>query len=348
MTRFRLLTHAALLAIAPATLLSQAGTIAGVVVSATGQPLAYGIVSVDGAQRSMFTNDSGGFAFRDLQPGRYTVRAKRLGFAPAAVSIAVRPGAVDTVRFALERIAVRLDSVVVSSHPACTAPGIPMAIDTALAAIVAQLQLNAEQLRFMSEAYPFEYYLQILKARTLNSGELLSEDPRTTRYTSKTRPSYRKGEVLRLVDGEYHFQIPELQDIASPEFLSSHCWHYAGIDTVGGRPHFRVDVVAAEALPGVDIDGSFFIDAQSFLIRRSVVRLSRRPDRPRAVMQMETTTYYQEILPSVPIIAHVDIVQTMDPRTRPQYRESREAQHALSYRFLGPVPEGAPPSVRSP
>ncbi|HEX7938344.1 MAG TPA: carboxypeptidase-like regulatory domain-containing protein [Gemmatimonadaceae bacterium] len=338
----------ALLLCLPAALVGQSGAVVGVLVAGTGEPLPYGVVAIDGTKRSMFANDSGHFAFYDIQPGRHVLHAKRLGFGPADLIVDVRAGVVDTVRIALTRVTVRLDGVTLTEHPACTAPGIPSAMDTSLKAIVAQLQLNAEQLRFMSEEYPFEYYLQVLKARTLNNGDLFSEDPRTKRYTSKTGSTYRPGEVLKHVDGAWVFQIPELQDVASPQFLASHCWHYAGTDTILGRQHYRLDVVAAEKLSGVDIDGSFYIDTATFQIRRSVVRLSRRPLEVRAVMAMEMTTYYEEILPSVPIIANVSIVQTMDPSAHAQYRESREVQHAHSYRFLDRTPGDSLPPRRKP
>jgi hypothetical protein len=329
----------ALLLLVPTILVAQTGAVTGVIVArATGEPLPYGIVTLEGRSRSMFANDSGRFAFRELQPGQYVIRVKRLGFTPVDVVVAVLPGVVDTVRIALNRVTVRLDRITVSAYPACTAPGPPLASDTTLAAIYAQLVLNADQLRFMSEQYPFEYYLQVLKARTLKSGAQFSDDAYTKRYTSKTRPTYRAGDVLRRVDGSWVLQIPELQDVASSQFVNSHCWHYAGTDTIDGKQHFRVDVVAAENLRGVDVDGSFYVNAESFQIRRSIVHLSRRAAEVPAVMYMETTTHFQEIFPSVPIIANVLVVQTIDPKARAEYTESREIQSAHSYRFLSRTP----------
>lgn len=305
------------------------------VAKVTGQPLPYGIVIVEGADRSLFASDSGRFAFRDLAPRRYQLRVRRLGYTPITVDVDVRAGVTDTVRVELERVAITLGSITVKAYPPCTAPGAPPLTDTALSTIVAQLRLNAEQMRFLAEQYPYEYVVEIQRSgKLIGKGDIVADPRRTARYTNKSNKPYKPGDVLLRRGGTYYFQIPELVDVANPLFIAAHCWHFAGLDTVDDVEHYRVDVVAADTLRGVDVNGSFLISGTSFQIRRSILHFSRRPPQAKALLDMETTTEFFEVLPSVPIISHVRSVQTMDPRRKTVYAETYEEHRTLTFKFL--------------
>lgn len=337
----------ALLLSVPAALAAQAGAVTGVVrAKASGEPLSYSIVGIDGTTRAVFTNEAGQFTLRDVQPGRYRISAKRLGYKPVEIAVELRAGVTDTLVFSLERLAMRLATVDVSARPVCAKPGAPPATDTVLAPIVAQIRLNAEQLSLLSRQYPHEYGIEIKKVRMKDDSVLSAEPMRITAYMSKTRPSYRPGSALRFEERRgYIFQIPELQDIADSRFIAEHCWHYSGVDTIEGRPHFKVDAVASVYLVGVDINGTFVIDAETFQIRRSISRLSRWPSGIRSIADFESTTEYKEILPSVPVIAHVRTVQLVDPKARVPHTAIIEEQHAFAFRFTGRKP-GEPPPER--
>jgi hypothetical protein len=332
-----------LLAVFPTVMCAQAGAIVGVLsASAGGAPLPYGIVELMGTSRSLFANDSGRFAFRDVQPGRYTLSVRRLGYKPMQLDVSVRAGVTDTVVVRLDRVALHLASVVVKAYPACLSPGEPPPTDTVLAPIVSQLKLNAEQLRFLSKEFPHQYAVEVNK-RKMRGDSLFSEElPRLTEWPGKTKSSYKPGAALRRERQEWVFEIPELVEVGDPQFIAAHCWHFGGVHTIDERQHYRVDVVASARLRGVDIDGSFSIDAESFQIRRSVVRLSRKPDLMRGIEDFETTTDYKEILPSIPIIAHVRSVQTVDPRTKLPFSEIIEEHHTFTFRFTGRTPGDAP------
>src|SRR5688572_24479115 len=66
------------------------GILRGVVVDAAIRPMAGVKVSVpvpDGSVRNSTTVDDGAFAFAGLEPGAYVVRAQKLGYLDASVSV---------------------------------------------------------------------------------------------------------------------------------------------------------------------------------------------------------------------------------------------------------------------
>lgn len=323
---------------------AQAGAIFGIVRGkANGEPLAYGIASVDGDARTMFISDSGRFLFLGVAPGKHTVQVRRLGFAPIQVAIDIRVGVTDTLRFELQRVAVTLDRVAIVAPPKCTAPGIKATLDTAIVPIVAQVVLNADYLHEVSKDYPYEYDLEVRRVRSLrNDSAVVPDDVFFKTYHSKTRASYRPGRALVNENGRWAFRIPELQDLANPAFRDAHCWHYAGADTIDGKLQYRVNVIAAASIRGVDVNGTIWIDAESFQVRRTEMRTDRRPEQMRSVSELVVTTDFGEILPSVLIIAHVYAVQVFDPAKERVTAELRENQRAIAFRFLGRRPGGQP------
>jgi hypothetical protein len=67
----------------------------------------------------------------------------------------------------------------------------------------------------------------------------------------------------------------------------------------------------------------------------------------RGVLGYEVTTEYQEILPSIPVVAHVNAVQTIDPKARLPYTHIIEEQHMFAFRFTGRNPGDAPATADS-
>ena len=329
-----------LVALLPAALAAQSGAIAGVVVArGTGEPLGYSIVGVERMDATIFTSDSGRFTIRNVPAGPQVLHVRRLGFTPRDLVVQVQAGTTDTVTVELDHVALTLGTITVQAWPPCTNPGQPPASDSALSTIVVQLMLNAEQFRFLQKQYPYQYTVEVRRsARIHGASRFISEPVQRTKYTSTSNRPYKPGHALEYARRNYYFQIPELPDIADPLFLAAHCWHFAGVDTVDDLPHYRVDIVAADTLEGVDVNGSFLVDSRSFQIRRSVLYLSRPPTQVKGVLNLETTTEFFEVLPSIPIISHVRAVQTIDPAAKSLYDENVEEHRTISFRFKGRKP----------
>ncbi|HEX6534037.1 MAG TPA: SusC/RagA family TonB-linked outer membrane protein, partial [Gemmatimonadaceae bacterium] len=97
--------------------LAQNGSITGTVTSADGaQPVAGVQVTVAGTQLGALTNENGRYTI-SVQPGTYTVRATRIGFAPDSLAgIAVTAGTATTANFQLKPLAVMLTGTVVIGY----------------------------------------------------------------------------------------------------------------------------------------------------------------------------------------------------------------------------------------
>jgi len=327
----------------PGIVAAQTGAIVGVVIDReSGQPLTNSIVEVRQLSRSAFTTDSGAFSFHALSVGDWTLSVRRLGFTPRELPIHVREGATDTLRVLLARVAVRLAGVTVRAWPPCVAPGVPT--DSALAVVVQQIRLNAEQYRFLSKQHPFAYTSTASRSGTLRrTGRVVSELPRVEVVRSSGESRYAPGAVIQRRRGLQFFQVPTLIEVADPAFIESHCWHNGGTERIEDLDMIRVDIVAADSLKSPDVNGSFLLHPVTFQIARAVLHLSRKPRELPDLLDMVVTTEFMEVLPSIPVIDRVTSVQTMDPKRRPTYLDTREELRTTNFLWTGAKPGVATP-----
>ena len=118
-----------LVAAALAALPGTADTVQGRVTDTTGAPLPAVAVSITELDRRTLTDASGAFAFAQVPAGRYTLVARRLGFAPQTVSVTV-PLAAPLV-LTLRPAAFELPAVVVTATRAPVDPlSSPLATST--------------------------------------------------------------------------------------------------------------------------------------------------------------------------------------------------------------------------
>jgi Carboxypeptidase regulatory-like domain len=328
---------------APRILSAQHGGLAGRIVDReSAQPLAYGIVSIEGLEWSAFTTDSGWFAFRELAPGPHVLHVRRLGYLPRDIDVMVRGAATDTIRVEMTHVAVQLGALEVKSYPPCVRPGAPgRDKDSTLAAIVDQIRLNAEQFRFLADQYPFRFTERITRSsRQRSDGKVVTDMGGLGELRSRSKSEYKPGGVIEWRRGAYYFKIPTLIEVSDKAFIDSHCWHYAGRDTIEDVSVLKVDVVAFDSLKGTDVNGSFLLSPFTFQIRRSIMHLSRRPSQLSHLHDMEVTTDFFEILPSIPVVYHVSSVQIMDPeksKISEAYEEHRTTNFVWVKRKPGEV-----------
>ena len=334
---------------APLAALSAQGasTIVGVVVAQeSGERLAHSVIAIPSLEIRRFADDSGTFVLRDLPAGSFVVHVRRLGYAPKDVMLTVRGGAHDSLRVQLTRVAVKLASVQVRADPPCTTPGLRAVKDSALTTLLTQLRMNGEQYRLLAEKYPFVYAQERIVSSELKSGETRIDTIDTLVVASKPLWRYRPGEILTRLGGrqrrELLFNIPTLLDFADPLFLDNHCFADGGLDHVQGRDLIRIDLVAWSRIKNPDVNGSIFLDPETFQIRRSVLRLSRNP-KVSGLMGLEVTTVFQEALASIPIVSQVLGVQRFDPRGRQRdFVAGYEHHRLIGFRFVGARPGDDP------
>lgn len=320
---------------------AQTGSVSGVIVSATGEPLAFGTVGIEVLGRSQFADDSGRFSLRGLPSGRHIILVRRLGFFPTVDTVDVRDGVTASRRYQLRRVVVSLRSVEVRAYPPCLRPGPPpRSRDSVLANVLEQVQINAEQYRLLIKEYPFEYTMRSIRTRRMVNGRIAPVSRTDVPLSSSSAP-YVPGQVIRQRDRTWYFSIPTLGELATPEFVQYHCWYFVGAQQVDTTTLLRVDLVAFDSLTTPDVNGSIYLAPESFQIRRTVLRLSRRFDRKKDMADMEVTTDFREVLPSIPVVWRLLSVQTMDSDPKIRIAETIEEQTRRSFRFLGRKPGDA-------
>jgi hypothetical protein len=307
------------------------------------EPLPFSTVGIDGVNLKRFTDTAGRITVAGLPPGSYQLTAREIGFAPWDSSIAVGPGTTD-VRVALSRVAIRIARITVRARrpDRCIATGFPdSAIDPELAALFGELQKNADHVRLLDEQYRFRYTREEINEWERN-GRLESARRRdTVAYISDQYPVYRPGRVIyegvnvRRERTQY-MRLPVFDDLADSTFQRTHCFLYGGEERRGDTTFLRVDFQPATAIRGPDVEGSVFLDAARYIVRRMVVRLTH-PEamRPR-VLGLTATTTFREIVPFLLVFDHVRSDQPLTGDGESVV--SHETYQLLTFQFLGRLP----------
>jgi len=333
---------AALLASAPSAGAQGGGRLlTGVVVARADQsPLAHSMVSLQPAGRQTFTDDIGRFAFEGVPPGNYRLRATHLGFAPTEIPVTIpRDTAPTRVRVELAEVQVRLATVEVRADAPCIAPGAPdPAKERQFSVIFQQLEQNAQQYRLLADSFPYAYR----EERTNYSirGDSVVESIHTdTALLRSDKPgwTYRPGRVVStdFITRQRSMHLPTISDFASDDFVRNHCFRYGGVQTKSDGEAVRIDFRAADKLASPDVNGSILLDAKSYQIRRAELRLSQVPSALRKVAEVNVTTLFREVEPSVLVFSEVHGVTTMIPSKDLLDRmESIEDHVLLDFGFL--------------
>ena len=90
------------------------GTIKGQVRDATGQPLAFALMTLDNTSLGDAADHNGEFEIANVPPGTYTLRVRMLGYRPESASVTVSEGATATQNFDLVDDALMMSGVVVT------------------------------------------------------------------------------------------------------------------------------------------------------------------------------------------------------------------------------------------
>ncbi len=94
----------------------QVGTLGGYVRdSLTARPLGAVVVTIDGSPLRATTTDGGFYFFSSVPVGRHRVRARRIGYRPAELPVAIRDSVATEVDFLLSPSATQLDAVLVTA-----------------------------------------------------------------------------------------------------------------------------------------------------------------------------------------------------------------------------------------
>lgn len=297
--------------------------------------------------REQFTTDSGTFTLGGLPLGPVKLTVRRLGYSPSEVTLHVS-AEVARVTIELTRIAVQLGAVTVRAHPPCTSPGPPTdSTNATLMTLFTQLRINSANFRVLAEQYPFVSVVNVLRAEreTQKEGGQVRE---LSRYRlnndSRDEWRYKPGSVVVSQGRHQVFNIPSIRQVGDDRFLAEHCFHYAGVDTIGDLPLIRLDVVAAERLRKPDVTGSLYLDPNTFQIRRSVLALTKMPP-VHGMIAFETTTDFDQVMESIPVITRVFSEQTYDTTKTPRMSKVYEQWQLVGVKWVKQKPGEDRPST---
>ncbi len=101
--------------VVPAALLGQAGEIKGTVTDGADRtPIPAATVRLVEVRRVDVSHEDGGFRFRDLPAGDYSVVVQRVGYRPRTLSVQVRPGQTSDMSVELQATALQLTPTIVT------------------------------------------------------------------------------------------------------------------------------------------------------------------------------------------------------------------------------------------
>jgi len=323
-------------------------TVTGAIVAeGTAMPIPYSTVKLQPLGRERFTDRVGGFVYYAITPGEYKLQVRMVGYIPLDTVLVVRTGNPVFLTMTMKRIPTSLEAVEVTAPPRlCLFPDeMGYVADPELATILDEARKNAQREQLLRRTYPFEYRLAQSHDTYDVKDKTSSLQYDTVTYRSDDSWRYRKGRVvsddLNRLFGEVRLmRLPTVADLADRTFLSAHCFKYSGVVDENGKPAHRIDFLPDSNLVAPDVEGSIYLDSATFLIKRAQFRLTRGGTVKPAILGMEVTTTYKEILPNVALFDEIKSVQPLPPTDGGQPREFRETQRLLTYRFMYSGPPG--------
>lgn len=310
----------------------------GTVLTDSAAPLPYAVVEMTPG-RKLFTDRHGSFVFTSVAPGRYRFAARQVGYAPAETTLTVG-GDAAPLRLVLRHLPIELHAIAVEAVASCRAPGMaPLAADTGLATVFEQLFENAARFQLLADEYPFTYWMERSAADYDARGTSIWEGHDTLAIRSDQRLRYVPGSVLRrgLAPGGRPARVvgvPQLPDLADSAFRARHCFRYGGMSALDGAPMVLLEFRAGERLPSVDVDGSVWLDAATYAVRRIVVRIAPAPIAD--LQSVEVTADFREIAPWVLVPRRIETVTVLASRGVPVRRQVEE-QRLLRIHFTKPL-----------
>jgi len=283
-----------------------------------GQGLPYGTIAIRSLGFTRFADEAGHLTIRRLPAGSYTIEAREIGFAPRDTVVALQSGEQRSVTIALGRVAIRLARVTVQTQRSrdCTGTGIPeYSSDPDVNEIFHQLKGNIDRVRLLTDQYPLQYSLERVRVsrRPGTFDKVIQHD--TTVFDDR-KPPYAPGKVV-FFDTDHGVKqrmvrLITFADLGDSSFVANHCFAYGGLPFVDRHRMIRIDFTPAKWLRAPDVEGSIFLDADRYVVRRAEFHLSHpeRADPP--INDFGVTTTFREVAPLITLFETVDSEQPVD------------------------------------
>lgn len=349
-SRSALRSYVGLVAVAvagvPATGLAQEGVIRGTVSDSVGGMLGYSVVSILPEDRRILTDDAGRFALTGIAPGSYRLRARHLGYLPLDTVVTVGAGELPPLDLRLTHVTIRLAEMRVVGRGPCLRPGPPDPdINLSLAIIFGQLRDNADRAIALQAQFPFVYRMQRRVWQQSSDGSIRPAGTDTVAIDGATSWNYRRGAVITMVNDRgkptRQLNIPGLVQLADSGFHNAHCFTYGGVEKIRRKPYIRVDFAPDRLIDTPDIEGSVYLDPDSYQISRLVMSLTHPEKLDSDIEELKVTSTFREIVTSIAILDSAEGVTTFEMPERGRAPVRTERQKMVEVVFTRTVPPGA-------
>jgi hypothetical protein len=304
-----------------------------------GQALPYGTIAVEQIGITRFTDITGRLTFRNLPAGRYTLHIREIGYAPSDTSVTVTAGVPTEVTVALSRVAIQLARIMVRGHRShdCRVTGIPDGQgDDDFDAVFREFRANIDRVRLLTEQYPLQYSLERLRVRRHPGSPDIVVEHDTVVFDDRST-AYKPGNVIysEMDHGEKKQMVRLITfgELADSTFQASHCFDYGGVKKIDGKPMIQIDVRAARWLRDADIEGSIFLDADRFVVRRAVFQLWHGDRANPPISNFAIATTFREVAPLLTLFETVDADERLGV-----FEQELEHDHLLSFVYVSRLP----------
>lgn len=298
------------------------GTLTGALVGTEdGLPVPYGLVRLVETGAAQFADSAGHFRIAGLVPGTYTLRARQIGYSPRDTTVRINPAPAETKVIVHLRRAPPVLGVVTIRDTAseCVAPGVPdSTVNPGLAAIFTQLRENVDRFRVLLDEYPFRFRREERFVVRFVPGGEVTRLADTVSYESQSTRPYQVGATVYVEAdsaGQAHrlMGLPTFRELADSSFLSTHCFDYAGTGPLGpsGSEVIRIEFHPLSTIAAPDVEGSIYLDARRFIVRRAVFRMTKPGSAHPPVLGLAVTTTFREFVPFVPVFDSVESSQRL-------------------------------------
>ena len=317
------------------------GTLTGTVQdSASGQPIGYALVVLANPALRVFASEGGRFVLSGVVQGRTTVRVQQIGYRAVTLSLDVDinagPAGAPGLVVRLARQIFQLPEIVVEGD-VCS--GERERSGYAEDGLLGEVYKNAERLFTLQEDYPFEETYQETTARYDTSGTPIDGRVDTGRYVSRRILRYERGHVT-VREGPYRVESAlyfQPSDLARNEFRRTHCFWYAGNDSVAGAVAYHFEFAPLKSVKSIDWAGSLFIDSVNMVLVRSEAHLVNLTRRNSSFLAASCTLAYRQVVPTLVTPEQARCVSHHEAKS-PYTTVARWL--LINFRFLGRTPSG--------
>lgn len=333
----------------PARVRAPGGVLTGSVRdSVTGLPIGYALVILVERGHRVFASEGGRFTLTGLVSGSATLRIQQIGYRAVTLSLSLdassgNPTGAPGLVVRLARVVFVLPEIVVEGD-VCTA--VRERSEDLTEGILGEMFKNAERLLTLQQDYPFQETYQEATASFDSTGALAGGRVDTGRYDSRRILRYRRGRVIERegpaqVESARYFQP---SDLARDEFRRTHCFWYAGLDSLDGSRAVRIRFVPLKEVKTADWAGSLLIDSASMVLKGSEAHLVNLPRRG-TFLSASCSLLYRQMFPTLVTLQQARCVSRL--RTKPPTATVARWQ-LIDFKFLQRAPSDPEPPKPAP